>query len=445
MRLGLRSLGINIAGTFARQVAALVVGIGLSAILGRLLGKEGVGLYAATLLVANVLYTATNLGIPAANGYYLARGVVSPRRALRVNLLWWIALSSVVGASAWWALGRYGANWFNQIPVEFLRLGALAFPAIMLHTFVNSLFQGLQDFKRFNIIVLLVPVMMLICVTGMMAWKGATPYHAALGFVVAHVIIAPIAYAIFQSRLPAEHHPGKLDDVFVRKSAGYGGVAHIATNLAFWNYRLDQYLVNYFVGPAGWGIYYIGVSIAEKVWMVSHSVSTVMFPRLSSLAEDESARLALTQLVTRFLFALTVVVGAVLFLLAPTFVTIVYGSDFAVSGQVLRWLVPGIVFGAVARAVSTDLAARGRVDINLYVAVFVLAINVCANLYLIPRHGVVGAAMGTSLAYTANMLIRMTIYGRIAKTSPLKLVAFSPGDLRWAREQLALLRAEAKG
>ncbi len=118
------------------------------------------------------------------------------------------------------------------------------------------------------------------------------------------------------------------------------------------------------------------------------------------------------------------------------------GADFESSVMVLRLLLPGMVLLTVARGISVDLAARGRVDLNLYVSIVTLVVSVAGNIILIPRYGINGSAVATTLAFTVNLLTRLVLYERISGNKWYTLVLFFKSDAAVLRRKIDSLRGE---
>ena len=101
----------------------------------------------------------------------------------------------------------------------------------------------------------------------------------------------------------------------------------------------------------------------------------------------------------RLLVVLHAAVVAVILVWAGPIVQLLFGSAYAESADVLRALSPYVFLAGLAPLLAFSAnymgAARGRLPI----ALAALAVNVVADLLLIPAVGVVGAAVGLSLAF----------------------------------------------
>jgi lipopolysaccharide/colanic/teichoic acid biosynthesis glycosyltransferase/O-antigen/teichoic acid export membrane protein len=431
--LGLRKLFINIGGTLARQMTAVLLGISLVVLLARALGPQGNGTYAMTILLPTLLANLLNLGIPSANVYYIGRGSISVYHAFKTNIRLWLFLSGLGVLLAVLVVWVGGEALFPGVPKIFLWLTSLLiFPMALLQFLLTSLLQGVQDFRRFNHVLLVAPAatLLLAVLTVWLFDLGVAGALTAFGlgyfFGLVFSIYAVRTYLHDKSKsTPPPDYAGQC--------IGYGWKAHLSNILTFINYRTDIYLVNLFLNPAFTGIYVIAVQIAERLWMLSQSVSTVILPRLSELHRDEETRKRLTPIVARWIFMVTVVAGGTLALFASPLIKLLFGAKYLAAAGALLWLLPGIAFTSFSRVLANDLAARGRPDLNMYAACLVVIVNVIANIVLIPRMGINGAALATTIAYTVNAVVKFYLYARLSGNPLWQVIAFSRAD----RELLA--------
>jgi peptidoglycan biosynthesis protein MviN/MurJ (putative lipid II flippase) len=72
---------------------------------------------------------------------------------------------------------------------------------------------------------------------------------------------------------------------------------------------------------------------------------------------------------------------------------------------VIWWILPGTVAFAVGKVMAADLAAREKVGYNSMSAILALALTVVLDILLIPRMGIDGAALASSVAYLVNTVL----------------------------------------
>lgn len=436
--LGLRRLGGNAARTFIAQMGASLCGMLIGVLLARTLGSTANGTYAIAILLPNMLFQLMGFGIIYANVYYIASDQVSARETMRTNLWLW-GIISVAGLAISAAVLYFkGAQWFPGIPMALLIVAVLSFPPSLLQSYIQSIFQGVQDFKRYNYLTVVVQatVLVLSAIAILVFHLGVAA--SVIAYLLGQLLSLAITWWLVRPYIAASPKPvsGERESWwhYGRRAWNYGWKQHLSAIIQYVNLRMDLFFVNMFLLPTVAGVYNVSVQLGEAMWIVSKVVSTVLLPRLAELHDQEHTRLELTPLITRLVFFFTLVASIVVGLLGVWVIPLIWGPKFAGASVALAWLLPGIVMGSATRIVAYDFSARGRPEYNSYLAVPVLVINVAANLILIPRIGMIGGSIATTLAYTANTIATLFLYRRF-------------NDLPWykvlfmRRSDVALLRS----
>ncbi len=436
--LGLSRLVFNTGSTLIRQFAAVLLGLALMTLLARGLGPRGNGIYAMVILYSGLLATFLNLGIAPANVYFIGRGTVTVRTARHSSLRLWAVLSTAGVSLAAIALIGWGEYLFPGIPEAALWVGVCLFPVQLLQLLLVSLLQGKQDFRHFNLAVVMPAVVTLLAaIIGVWILQGGV-IAALLAFALGQLSGLLLAGGAVRTHLEGKE-PSESDHDYIRKAIGYGWKVHLSNILAFVNYRVDIYLVNFFLNPAATGIYVIAVQFAERLWMLSQSVSIVLLPRLSELHDDEANRRALTPLASRWTMVLSLIAAFVLGLIALPLITWLFGEQYILAASALLWLLPGIVMGSFSRVLSNDIAARGCPEMNMYVSLLSVLVNVAANLILMPAMGMNGAALATTLSYTVNAIAKLWVYARLSHNAWYKAILMESTDWDLIRQGVRML------
>jgi O-antigen/teichoic acid export membrane protein len=447
--LGLRRLGGNAARTFVAQLSASGIGFLVSILLARALGSHANGTYAIATLLPNMLFQLMGFGIIYANVYYIGRKEVNARETVRTNLWLWAFISAAGLAVSAAIIYFKGAQWFPGIPTLLLIVAALSFPPSLLQSYIQSVFQGMQDFKRYNYLTVIVQatVFILSAVAILVFHYGvaATIFAYFLG----QFISLGITWWLVQPYIKASPKPSASEREswwhYGRRAWNYGWKQHLSAIIQYVNLRMDLFFVNMFLFPTVAGVYYVSVQLGEAMWIVSKVVSTVLLPRLAELHEHEQTRLELTPLVTRLVFFLTLLTSIVVGVLSVWVIPLVWGKSFAGASLALAWMLPGIVMGSATRIVAYDFSARGKPEYNSYLAVVVLVINVAANLVLIPRVGMIGGSIATTIAYSANTIATLFLYRRFNDLPWYRVLFLQRSDVVLLREAGALALAKARG
>jgi O-antigen/teichoic acid export membrane protein len=203
----------------------------------------------------------------------------------------------------------------------------------------------------------------------------------------------------------------------IAKLARWGTQGEIGNVLQLANYRIDQYIVRDFVGLSAVGVYAVGTSLAEGVFVLANAVALVLLPRMTSVDAREAAWMA--PVASRNTMLIAAGGALVLAVVAPLLIPALFGSDFDDSVAALWFLLPGTVALAGSKVLTSYIFSQGRPLVNTGITFVSLVVTIVADLALIPRFGVNGAAAASSVAYAAHFAVALFAFSRISGQSAL--------------------------
>jgi O-antigen/teichoic acid export membrane protein len=258
---------------------------------------------------------------------------------------------------------------------------------------------------------------------------------AVVSFIFSLVIQYILSMYFFKKRLKLSLKQGSFSVGYFKESLRYGYKAHFSNILSFINYRADIFLIGMFLNPQAVGIYGVAVGIAEKLWVVSQAISTVLFPKVASI-DDDIEKNRLTSYIARNILVFSLFTGLVFYLAGKFIIVLMYGKEYVESAYVLYFLLPGIIFFSVDRILSNDLAGRGMPQLNMYTSLFTVISNIVLNIILIPKYGIAGSAFSTSLTYTICTMIKIVIFKRVTGTKYKDILFISKADIIGAKNMI---------
>ncbi len=420
-KLGLRTLVYRSVGTLVRQLGSGILQLLTIIVIARELGPEGNGQFAIALLLPLMLATFLNMGMPTAHAHFVGSRKVSVRVAFDTSLRWSTFLSPVglfLGAIILWFKGT---QWFPGVPTHALWLALTIYPITLIQHFFSSIFQGLQDFKSYNLILLLQPaVTLLLTLASIAMGMGDVMIFVAIHWIGAGITLF-ISYILLCTNFNEMTFKYQSVRSYSRRIRKYALKAHLAIALAFVNYRVDVYLLNLLGDTAGTGQYVIATQIVERLWILSTAVGVVLFPYLSKLSSEAGSeaekRSILTPLMYLGVMLLTSLAAIFTGFIATPLINTLFGNGYEQSALIMQLLLPGIVAWSGARVLAHDIVARGRPELNVYMNTGVLFINVIGNILLIPKYGTQGAAIATTIAYCLFSILMLIFYSKLAQTN----------------------------
>ncbi|MBP5206430.1 MAG: polysaccharide biosynthesis C-terminal domain-containing protein, partial [Bacteroidales bacterium] len=264
-------------------------------------------------------------------------------------------------------------------------------------TFHNSLFVGDQRINHYNLITLLQPTLLIVCMLLFhWIWPQLSYNCYFLGQIVS--LTALIALSTHLRRKMGIHLRWDFDRDCNRQLFNYGWKTELSNVLQFFNYRLTYYLLAYYLGKGSVGIFSIGVSIAEASWIVSRSVSLVLFSNVLTQGNTASSRRQTLQLALLSLGVSAACIGAIL-LLPKSLFAFIFGPEFGEAKRVVAFLAPGVFAIAFSNVLDNFFSAIRHLNLLLVRSCVGLLFTLCLSLWLIPRWQMDGACIVNSTAY----------------------------------------------
>jgi len=178
--------------------------------------------------------------------------------------------------------------------------------------------------------------------------------------------------------------------------------------LQFVSYRFDVMLVSLWVGQAALGVYAVGVLFAEALWLLPNALGTVLLSHTARSSKEEADRRI--SLVFPFTFWLVIAGAGVLSVVAWLAANTYLGRAYAQVPLVTWALMPGAIALSGTKILSNDLTGRGFPGITTVIAACTMLITVIGDILLIPKHGIMGAAVASSIGYSASLVLTINAF-----------------------------------
>jgi len=418
------------AWVFAAQVGKTALSIPVGILLARVLGASGKGAVSVVQTVAAMTVAVLNLGMPSAVMWLSARGKASAKGALALGGAFALAAFALAIAVAL-AFGPAAAA--TRIGLDSPLLLALAGAAIlpsMVGYFVDHYLLGRGVIRAMSLTDVVMLAVQLALLLVLAVTRSLTIRTAVLVW-----LAAATGSVLYKSWLALRTGAGEPTAVraIVREGRGYAIKAWLGNTVNLLSLRQDVLILAALSGTRAVGIYSVGVTAAELAWYIPNALQSVATVKFSS--EEDS--LELVQRLNRSVWPFTLAFGIVIFAVIGPLIPLVYGGAFSASVLPLALLLPGVVATSLSSPLSAWLSGKGHPGDPAGANVANMLVNLGANLLLVPRLGAAGAAIASTISYTAGSVVIMWRF-RKRSASPL-LVALVP---RWAdlRSMLEIMR-----
>lgn len=410
--------------TFVMRILNVGCAAGLGILTARLLGPAGKGLYALPSVEAGLVASAFG-GLGAALSYFMLNRR-SGRRVL-VPAFWTAAAFVTIGAIAIVPIAMIAGRTWAILPA------ILSLPASAAINVATGYAVGIKRIRyatTMNVIVTLLTFALMalgLFFVSRNAWVAIWVWIVSSTFVG----VVAIAAVIMHSRSREGDEP-----VAFREFATFGVKVGMVNLVSLLNYRADLYIVAIMTSAASLGMYTVAVSAAESLLVPTQVAALVTSPHIGSLERPEAARITARCVRNNLLIALFVC-GALSVFAAPI-VHLLYGTAFLPVVIVLQFLLIGVLALSLGSPMSSYFTLKlGRPEIPLRLAALSAAICIAVSLALVPVLGMLGAAIGSTLAYVAGQTAATLYFCRTTRIGARSLFLPTEDD---RRSYLAFLR-----
>ncbi|HEY0776539.1 MAG TPA: polysaccharide biosynthesis C-terminal domain-containing protein [Gemmatirosa sp.] len=410
-------------------VNALVLGLGLvsGVQLARWMGPAGRGELAAAWLWPMLLMYLASMGVIQSVVYFAALPDAQPPRVLGTALACAVVQSVVAMAVGYVVLPLLLAKQTADV-VANSRAYLWVIPASLVSQYGIAVLQARLHFTAYNWIRLLVPAGYVIAVIALKqtgALDASTALRAQLWLNVA--VVGATAIALWRTGAVARLADLRPDRALADRMLRYGAKVQAGGIPQTANLRMDQALLAAWFPPAQLGLYVAAVSAAGVGDVLTTAVRTVATPSIAQ--QGGAAGIRTLQATFRKYVAVSFVGTLALAAVLPFAIPFVYGRAFGGAvGPALVLLAAGLCLGA-----KTVLAGGAQALGDPWLAsrseILGAVVTVCCLPVLLPRLGIMGAALATLLAYATQLVV---VLAGLSRTHAIRVPS-----LVWARPRRA--------
>jgi len=412
------------------KITLLFMGIVSSIIVARYLGPSGKGIFAVLGVISGIALQFGNLGIPAANVYFIGK---------EKNLLSHITANSFffgIGGGISVAVLVYllfilYPNIIGNIDPFFLIVTLISLPFVFISQLYTNILLGCQRFLGYNLISILTVGFSVIVnnIILLIVLKKGVVELVVMSTITS--IIFSLVYIIYVSRLAK--FKISFDLTLFHRMIKYGIKSYIASLLGYLIIRSDIFLVNYFLGVGSTGIYSVAVGFGDLLYILPSTVGMILFPKISASQDDKGI---LTQTICRHTVLIMIIICLTAGIISKPLILFMYGVQYSSSIEPFLWLLPGIFSLGIGTILMQDLAGRGLPPIVYIAPSIALFVNVILNIVLIPVIHINGAAISSSISYTIMMGLTLRHFLRLTNNSLSELLVIKRKDINVLKERI---------
>lgn len=415
LRTLVKGAGITVIGLVVTNITGYLYKL----VIGRLLGPDGYGAVSQGLMIFSITATLALLGLPAGVKRFVSKyrtedkpekekGVIIS--ALEIGLGAGIVSAVVLFLGAdWMAVTFFG----DQNVAIVIKILAFAVPmrALMAVSLNTSMAYNIMKHKVIarNITEGVVKI----AATVVLLALGFDIFGATLAILIGWVSAASLAFYLAHQKVNSFLTDGKDFQRPYRELVNYSTPLIFSNAFGQITSWADVFLVGFFMSSTAVGLYNSALPTAMILGMVSTAIGSLAVPVMTEMysknKHEELEKVYKNS--TKWIFMLAFPGAILMTLFADEGLSLMFGKDFiqktvnlgfakvSTTGLSLSFLSLGYLLFSMTDMSRQALQASGDTRYNMYISIIIGTSNLGLNLALIPRLGIVGAALATALSW----------------------------------------------
>ncbi len=386
--------------TFLSRFLILFLNFGIVIYSTNIWGSVGKGIITIVTADLAIITFFTNIFTGSSVSYFASK--YKQEQILGYAYLW----SLVIGVTVPIIVGLIHDNDYMHFLVPLSVFSALLTANI-------NLFVGRQNIKMFNLYTILqlaVHILLILMYVYLFNLKSVDTYF------ISQITCFAILFIISTIQLLKGLDISNFSFSKITRNGlfHYGWKTQLSAFFQFLNNRLSFYFIEYFRGIASVGIFSIGVALSEAIWTVSRSLAVVLYADVVNSKDPHNAILQ-TKLSIKISFLVTLVCIIIVLLIPAQLYVLIFGKDFSETKKIIMLLSPGILAIAVSNIVGFYFAGINKLKILNIKSIVGLIFTIVTSIFLIPKWGIVGACIVTSVSYCLSSGLLLWQFNKLSQ------------------------------
>ena len=202
------------------------------------------------------------------------------------------------------------------------------------------------------------------------------------------------------------------------------------------NYKADVLLLEWLnINKADIGVYTLGVSLAQRIWMIPDAMKDILLSKLAKgKNKDEVCK------VTRINIFIVAIFSMFLAIVGRLIIELLYGEEYSEAYTIILTLLVGIFGMIFYKSVYSYNVIQGDRWKNFIFLGVAASVNVFLDVFLIPEIGIWGAAIASTLSYSICGLFFLNDFCKKTTTGYYEMIFITKRDILSITKLLGIKR-----
>jgi stage V sporulation protein B len=330
---------------------------------------------------------------------------------------------------------KFHFKFFSSLEGWTLILVFITIPFMILKTSLYNVFLGIEEVTKYNKIAMLDKLITFALLSVFIVIFRSAQWAIVSTFISTIIMISLVGFNLFVKK----GYRIAINKSIIKGMFKYGFKAVMGNLIQNINYRLDVLITATYLTPVAVGLYGKATQLGETMWRVSGSVGTVVFPYTAN-SKDRHAMTYFINKVIRVTFTFIVICSIGLTIISKPLIVFVLGKKFLGSVTPFMLIIPGICVFSINNILGSYFAGSGLIGKNIIASAISGIITVALDLTLIPRMGINGASITSSISYIVCTGISLYFYVKVTGSKLSDILIIKRSDLIEIKSRLYRLK-----
>ena len=384
------------------RIGGQVMGFLMSFVVAHYFGAKGLGNYVLAIVVLRIFTLVSKLGLDTFSIRFIAsfakQGKWKSIQLFRKKIITIVSITSLISSVVMFIFSFEIANLVNT-RLEYIELSSFfVLPMVFFMLHYQSL-RGLKRIAEFSFFYRMSQATFSIAglfLISQFIQSDKIPIYAYLTSLCTVSLLSYVSYYYWFNKKCNFDSPEEIEDLPLKKMLKISLPLMFAQSVQFIMAWTDKLMLGNMLGPESVAIYGVAFRFSMGVSITLMAINSIASPKFAEKFSnnDISGMGKVAMQSAKLIFWTTIPLASIL-LIFPKFFMGIYGSEFLIGVEVLRWLIVGRIVNALSGSVGSLMQMTGQQNNYMKILIVGSIINVTLNYVLIPIYGIKGAAFAS--------------------------------------------------
>ena len=388
--------------SFLIRIGGQIMGFLLSFVIAYYYGAQALGNYVLAIVVLRIFTLIAKLGIDTFSIRFIAafakQGKWKSIQLLRKKTLVLLSVTSLVSSVIMYFLSDTISGIIDTSN-EYIKLSSFfILPLVFFMLHYQSL-RGLKKIAEFSFFYRMSQAtfsIVSIFIISTFIKSNNVPIYAYLTSLSIVSVLSVITYQFWFSKKAILNSEEIIEDLTIRNILKISVPLMLAQSVQFIMAWTDKLMIGNMMPAESVAVYGVAFRFSMGVSITLMAINSISSPKFAEkFASDDIKGMGKIAMQSAKMIFWTTIPLATILLIFPKFFMGLYGPEFLIGFEVLRWLIIGRIVNALSGSVGNLMQMSGQQKTYMNILFVGAVINVILNYNLIPKYGINGAAFAS--------------------------------------------------